>query len=168
MTTRPPPAGWYPDPSGKPGQTYWDGLRWHEGMPATSPSPAARTPGDNIRPYVDKARPHWDKVRRFWSGLSPQRQVMIAIAALIVVVGAVAVPITALGFFLGGEEHSPSYQAGYASGSSGMAHTAAIGLGADFACQGSFAKAQLADRSLVAKDYVQGCLDGLRDHPPGS
>ncbi|OBB15085.1 hypothetical protein A5761_15215 [Mycolicibacterium setense] len=23
-----PPAGWYPDPSGAPGQRYWDGGRW--------------------------------------------------------------------------------------------------------------------------------------------
>jgi FHA domain-containing protein/uncharacterized protein DUF2510 len=23
-----PPAGWYPDPSGAPGQRYWDGARW--------------------------------------------------------------------------------------------------------------------------------------------
>lgn len=23
-----PPAGWYPDPSGAPGQRYWDGTRW--------------------------------------------------------------------------------------------------------------------------------------------
>jgi Protein of unknown function (DUF2510) len=32
MTTPPPPqpsAGWYPDPTGKPGQMYWDGEAWH-------------------------------------------------------------------------------------------------------------------------------------------
>jgi Protein of unknown function (DUF2510) len=23
-----PPAGWYPDPSGAPGQRYWDGQQW--------------------------------------------------------------------------------------------------------------------------------------------
>jgi TM2 domain-containing membrane protein YozV len=23
-----PPAGWYPDPHGGPGQTYWDGQQW--------------------------------------------------------------------------------------------------------------------------------------------
>lgn len=28
MTT-PLHRGWYPDPSGKPGQAYWDGHRWH-------------------------------------------------------------------------------------------------------------------------------------------
>lgn len=28
-TSPPPPAGWYPSPSG-PGQQYWDGLRWTE------------------------------------------------------------------------------------------------------------------------------------------
>jgi Protein of unknown function (DUF2510) len=25
-----PPAGWYPDPSGAPGQLYWDGQKWGE------------------------------------------------------------------------------------------------------------------------------------------
>jgi hypothetical protein len=31
-----PSAGWYPDPSGKPGQTYWDGQRWHTNVPAAT------------------------------------------------------------------------------------------------------------------------------------
>jgi TM2 domain-containing membrane protein YozV len=31
-----PAAGWYPDPSGKPGQMYWDGQQWHTGGPAAT------------------------------------------------------------------------------------------------------------------------------------
>jgi hypothetical protein len=45
MTDQPPttPAGWYPDPSGAPGQRYWDGTAWtdHEAPPtAAQPQPA--------------------------------------------------------------------------------------------------------------------------------
>lgn len=34
MTAPPPPPGWYPDPSGQPGQRYWDGSAWHGTVPA--------------------------------------------------------------------------------------------------------------------------------------
>lgn len=35
MTTQQPPAGWYPDPHGNPGQRYWDGQHWLDSnMPA--------------------------------------------------------------------------------------------------------------------------------------
>ena len=45
MTDEPPttPAGWYPDPSGAPGQRYWDGTAWtdQEAPPtSTQPQPA--------------------------------------------------------------------------------------------------------------------------------
>jgi hypothetical protein len=83
-----------------------------------------------------------------------------------VAVAAVAVPIIAFNHFSGGW-HSPSYQAGYTSGSSGAAHLGAMALGNDFACQTSLASSQLSNPNLVAKDYTQGCLDGLRDHPAG-
>ncbi|MDT5351454.1 MAG: hypothetical protein QOH91_4741 [Mycobacterium sp.] len=36
MTTELPSPGWYPDPSGQPGQAYWDGERWHPDVPATT------------------------------------------------------------------------------------------------------------------------------------
>jgi hypothetical protein len=41
MTTQQPPAGWYKDPTGKRGQMYWDGQKWHQDMTATPPSVAA-------------------------------------------------------------------------------------------------------------------------------
>lgn len=43
----PPPAGWYPDPSGRAPFRYWDGSRWTEHTDqgtAPSPSPAAPLP----------------------------------------------------------------------------------------------------------------------------
>ncbi|MDA0251727.1 MAG: DUF2510 domain-containing protein [Actinomycetota bacterium] len=36
-----PPAGWYPDPTGKPGNLYWDGAQWHSAIPA-EPKPKSR------------------------------------------------------------------------------------------------------------------------------
>lgn len=29
-----PGAGWYPDPAGGPGRKYWDGVAWHDAVPA--------------------------------------------------------------------------------------------------------------------------------------
>lgn len=37
MTAQPPPAGWYPDPNGGPGQMYWDGQQWQTEVLATPP-----------------------------------------------------------------------------------------------------------------------------------
>jgi hypothetical protein len=34
-----PPAGWYPDPSGRPGQRYWDGHKWTEHFAPPTPYP---------------------------------------------------------------------------------------------------------------------------------
>ncbi len=34
MTAQSPAAGWYPDPSGQPGQKYWDGQQWQGATPA--------------------------------------------------------------------------------------------------------------------------------------
>lgn len=115
MTTQPPP-GWYPDPSGKPGQMYWDGQNWQPPTAATA-RPAAPTPWDQVRPYVDKARPHVAKGRRRWSGLRPEHKVMVAIAGLLVAVALVAVPVIAFNYlFGGGSGPSAAYQDGYNSG----------------------------------------------------
>jgi len=38
--TEQPSAGWYPDPSGKPGQVYWDGQQWRTDMPAPGGDPS--------------------------------------------------------------------------------------------------------------------------------
>jgi len=37
MTSQQPAPGWYPNPTGGPGQQYWDGQQWH----APPPVPAA-------------------------------------------------------------------------------------------------------------------------------
>jgi hypothetical protein len=166
MTGQLPPPGWYPDPTGGPGQMYWDGRGWQKGMPGTPRSAASPTPTDQFRSFVESTKPHLERGRRLWSRQSPRRQIMLAVAALGVVVAVVAVPFM-LFSHSSSPGHSPSYQAGYTSGSSGSAHIAAVGLSNDFACRGSLSGAQLSNPALVADDYIQGCLNGLRDHPAG-
>jgi hypothetical protein len=41
-----PIPGWYPNPSGQPGQRYWDGYAWHDAVPAR-PGPVAPKPPTN-------------------------------------------------------------------------------------------------------------------------
>ncbi|MDO8362712.1 MAG: DUF2510 domain-containing protein [Actinomycetota bacterium] len=44
-TVSPPPAGWYPDPSGRAPFRYWDGARWTEHTDqGTAPAPSAASP----------------------------------------------------------------------------------------------------------------------------
>lgn len=44
MTSQLPPAGWYPHPTGEPGQMYWDGRQWHIDVPASTPTAEQPTP----------------------------------------------------------------------------------------------------------------------------
>ncbi|WP_082958173.1 DUF2510 domain-containing protein [Mycobacterium alsense] len=53
MTTPPSAPDWYPDPSGKPGQMYWDGQQWHSAPPADQPPrPTPTTPRRRGRPAL--------------------------------------------------------------------------------------------------------------------
>ncbi|MDV3135005.1 DUF2510 domain-containing protein [Mycobacterium sp. 29Ha] len=40
MTTPLPPPGWYPDPRGTGGRSYWDGRRWTPASGQLSEGPA--------------------------------------------------------------------------------------------------------------------------------
>jgi hypothetical protein len=69
---------------------------------------------------------------------------------------------------------SPSYQAGYTSGTSGSAHNFLVETGtgtngpavaADSACGVAFTAAQILTPSLTEADYQHGCHDALSDHP---
>ena len=40
-----PPAGWYPNPSGAPGQRYFDGRDWTAHHRSTPPAPTPLPPG---------------------------------------------------------------------------------------------------------------------------
>ncbi len=43
MTAELPPAGWYPNPTGQPGQMYWDGQQWQTTLPPSEPVTTAVT-----------------------------------------------------------------------------------------------------------------------------
>jgi hypothetical protein len=87
MTTEPPAADWYPDPSGKPGLMYWDGQRWHTDIPAT-PSPAEQSPP---QPTSTPPRPERSKA---------------LIAALVVAVVIVAAGVGITGYLLLRHKHA--------------------------------------------------------------
>ncbi len=58
MTTSPPPpprppAGWYPDPTGKPGEMYWDGEAWHRLSPGTAATSQSDHVGSGNDPALD-------------------------------------------------------------------------------------------------------------------
>jgi TM2 domain-containing membrane protein YozV len=62
MTSPQPAAGWYPDPSGGPGQKYWDGGQWTE-SPSGPPAAVAPYGGPSNygvdaygRPLSDKSK----------------------------------------------------------------------------------------------------------------
>jgi hypothetical protein len=86
MTTPPPPqpsAGWYPDPTGKPGQMYWDGEAWHRltpDIPATPKADIPGTPKPTQPPVTTK-------------GPSGQRKVGFVLAGLALLVIAVQVVV---------------------------------------------------------------------------
>ena len=157
-----PPPGWYPGPTGKPGQMYWDGQRWYTAAAATTPPAAAPTPWDKVRPHVDKARPQLDKGRRFWSGLSRQRKVILALAGLLVVVAVIAVPVAAFDYLFGGPDtSSPSYQAGVQFGGTVTPQFLALRGGQDRVCQQAFKNEGEGGTHLDQQEFVAGCLAGL-------
>lgn len=78
------PGGWYPDPSGGPGQRYWDGAQWTDHRlgalaPATSDSTTDATTGPTI-----------------------PRKALVAFAAAVVVLGVV-------GIWAGTRERKPDH-----------------------------------------------------------
>jgi Protein of unknown function (DUF2510) len=50
MSTQSTPAGWYPDPTGKSGQMYWDGQQWQQDQTSTAGSGLAPLPGTQPAP----------------------------------------------------------------------------------------------------------------------
>jgi hypothetical protein len=74
------------------------------------------------------------------------------------------------------QSQSPSYQAGYDSGASGLARntygeefdTSDVAKSEQYACSVAFTGEQIRNASLTEDDYVQGCLKAFRDHPPAT
>ena len=224
MTTSPPPqppAGWYPDPTGKPGEMYWDGEAWHRLTPDIPATPKANIPG---APKADETRsgnnpapdilatpkaeiPAKTQVRR-WGRVIGNRpliwnkQLILSLAAVVVigVLVLVAKPyvLQKLHSPHSGQSHSPSspssgspgsqqsqspyYQEGYNSGTSGLARKgygfnmsnsgATVAEMEHQACadainnESNLASINDPDHPANQDDYMKGCLDAFRDHPP--
>jgi hypothetical protein len=191
MSTDRPPAGWYEDPTGKPGQLYWDGTQWSTPGPSAAPAPT-RDVSAAVQTAVDRVRPRANKARSFFSSVPGQEKAMLAVAVLLVVlavVGSAAAGVVLVGrkaetlFTSSGsssdatpavpDKSSPSYKVGYTSAASrtGVARVTHGNLPARQACD---AAAEDAARDAAnnktafdATSYKQGCLDGFREHPSG-
>jgi hypothetical protein len=151
-STPQPPPGWYPDPSGKPGQMYWDGQRWrtHTPPPAAAPAP------------WHTARPPWEKRPGFWS---KTKIVLAAGAGLVVAIVVVAMIGTAASGPSGqpaapgqpsSGSHSPAYNRGYEWGNQ---HEGPSPF-EQWACGTSGHRQEVARRDW--DDWMQGCMDGIR------
>jgi hypothetical protein len=144
--TQPAPAGWYPDPSGKPRNIYWDGRRWVE------------PPAPFITPPTGR--------QTAWT-----RRRLIAIGAAL----AVVVAFVVLGFAVlvghacsvGGcrsNHYSYAYQAGRGSAKNGEARNKVKDPDRpnyDLACGAAYPTRDGFDR----KEWMQGCMEEFRDHP---
>lgn len=138
------PPGWYPDPSGKPGQTYWDGRQW---VTDSTASGAASPP-------LGKG-----------GGLSRNGKILIAVGAGLVAVVGIAV-IIAVATGSGGIGQSRAYQDGYEFG---INNAPLIGEGpagynsGEILCGGTASAATgfSGSDSQEAKDWERGCLDGF-------
>ncbi|OSC32288.1 hypothetical protein B8W69_00375 [Mycobacterium vulneris] len=155
-STPQPPAGSYPDPSGKPGQKYWDGQRWRTDTPPPPPrSPREKLPG-------------------LWSGLSRKTKLVLAAGAGLVVVIAVLSMVGSPASGPSGpgpgqparpgqsaapSRHSDAYNQGYEYGNQHLAQ----GFASQYDCE-HYANSY---RGFVARrdmpDWLQGCMDGIRD-----
>jgi hypothetical protein len=162
-STPQPPAGWYPDPSGKPGQMYWDGQRWRTETPPPAAAPA---------PW-NMARPPWEIGRSFWSGMSRNAKIVLAAGVGLVVAIVVVLAIGTAASGPSGQPaptgrtaapsggHSPAYNRGYDIGNQHMGPSWASNLVGEYDCQYYAADHDVARRDV--DDWVQGCMDGIRD-----
>lgn len=184
MTTSPPPqppAGWYPDPTGKPGQKYWDGQAW-------SDIPAPDIPATLNADIVEH-----DETR------SGNKLAALIIGGFLLIIAAawfVAYPLGVMakihapsspsspssGSPGSQQSQSPYYQEGYNSGTSGLARKgygfnmsntgATVAEMEHQACadainnESNMASIQDSDHPANQDDYMNGCLKAFGDHPP--
>jgi len=80
--TQPTPPGWYPDPSGAPGQRYFDGVNWtDQRAPAQQAAPAGQP--------LQKKKPVWP-----WILLAIFVVILLGFGACVAFVGRVANEVT--------------------------------------------------------------------------
>jgi hypothetical protein len=196
MTTSPPPqppAGWYPDPTGKPGQKYWDGQAWSD-IPA--PDIPATTQGRRWGRVIGDTPLIWNKQ------LILSLAAIVAIGVLVIVAKPYVHPFLIHKLYSphSQQSHSPSspssgspdsqqsqsqyYQEGYNSGTSGLARKgygdnmyntgATVAEMEHQACadainnESNLASIQDSDHPANQDDYMDGCLNAFRDHPPAA
>lgn len=58
MTAPMPPAGWYPDPSGAPGQRYFDGVKWTAQRVPYLQAPSVVVNNSNVVGYGGRTGPN--------------------------------------------------------------------------------------------------------------
>jgi hypothetical protein len=89
--TQPVPPGWYPDPSGKPGQMFWDGQRWvPPAGPPQNPVPAS--------------------LRRRWTSLRTRTKIAAVVAVVGIMAFTVWVSIGVTDSVFGSSDPSPAAQ----------------------------------------------------------
>lgn len=157
------PAGWYPDPSGKPGQRYFDGRVWTEHYGArgsTSPQPMLPSYGLPQRQMGVRGSLHPLPVRR------PQRQLLV-IALIVAAVVAGVVVMVATG------RDGPSYQAGRSYGTrvlskqlneSAIRVNCATGAALAHDRDGYYywPGGQIKGSEVNEDDFAHGCIDALK------
>lgn len=197
MTASPPPqppAGWYPDPTGKSGEMYWDGEAWHRltpGIPATPKAGGVRS-GNNPAPDIP-ATPEADipatTQGRRWRrvigvGDRPliwNKQLILSLAAIVAIAvgwGLVSVavdhakhappsPRSGSGGNGGGADTSShSYQEGFTLASGELVvNRIQGGMNNADACQAAFDMYQGAFSIDNHDQFMAGCADGLKQHP---
>jgi Protein of unknown function (DUF2510) len=191
MTTSPPPqppAGWYPDPTGKPGEMYWDGEAWHSLTPGTRTAHNA----DDVRPGLSSP-PDIPATGESDGTRSGNKLAVLLIGGLLLMIAGVWFVAYPLGVVAklhappspspgSQQSQSPYYQEGYNSGTSGLARKgygdnmyntgATVAEMEHQACanainnESNLASIQDSDHPANQDNYMDGCLNAFRDHPP--
>ena len=145
------PAGWYPDPSGKPMQRYFDGSTWTEHYTAQGSDSPSPTIPPNVFPQ-NQIGVQGSRYPR--PAQSPRRRwLVIAAIAAAIVVGVVVLVATS--------RDGKSYQAGRAYGSRVLnSQLNEYSIGA--ICATGAALAHDRDSEVDEHDFAQGCKDSAK------
>lgn len=82
------PAGWYPDPAGRPMQRYFDGVAWTEHYAALAPEPLQPRPSNppnQVGPQFPMYPVQAGGTRIPWRGVAVAAAVVLLIAVVIVI-----------------------------------------------------------------------------------
>lgn len=142
MTYQPSQPGWYPDPSGTPGQRYWNGHAWAK--------PFSAPPDSRHQPTTPRTR-------------APSLAlVLMILGVVVVVIGTVIVIDVAAS---GGSRDERSYQYGIELGSPGGSARGLhrnTGTDPEHACREMLKLMfSFGDDGMDFADAEQGCIDAM-------